>query len=942
MINGVYKKFVERISKVIPSDRILHDELSLLAFGTDASFYRILPKVVVKARKEEDIVAVLAAADALDIAVTFRAAGTSLSGQAIGDSVLVLVSHGWDKYQILNDAKQIRLQVGIRGIRANQYLAKYGRKIGPDPASTDSAMIGGIIANNASGMSCGTHENSYRTIADARIILADGTILDTGDKESVMSFKKTHKDMLDKLENISRKISANPALKEKIVKKHSIKNTSGYGLNTFVDYSDGIDIIKHIIVGSEGTLAFLSDVTLNTVINPQFKATSLIIFPSIQIACEAVQVLRHEPVAAVELLDRQSLKSVESAPGVPPFIKGLPEGCCALLVETHTQTEEELTRNVDEITESIKHIETTLPFIFTRDLKEIAAFWKIRQEALPTVAGLRKTGTTAVIEDVCFPVDSLAKAVADLREVLHRNHYDDAGIFGHALAGNLHFMFNQDFQTPSEVERFHKFMDEIAEVVVDKYDSSMKAEHGTGRNIAPYVRKEWGDEAYAIMKEVKEIFDPKGILNPGVILNEDPKIHVSNLKPNPATHELVDKCMECGFCESKCVAEGLTLSPRQRVAVYREIKSLKNSGQEPHRAAELQKNYQYYGLDTCATDSLCAMRCPVKVDTGKMVKVLRDAGHSKRSESVAMFLANHIKGITCFGRFGMNILYYIRLILGKRLFGAIAHGLRTITFGAIPLWTEPFPKGNRHSTFSKPVTKISDDESNNIVYFPSCITRTMGTAKSYSHEVELTELTKRLLTKAGYNIIYPKNLDKLCCGMAFSSKGFVDAGKKLSDELEAALLEASNGGKYPVLCDMSPCLYTMHANMDGGPLKLYEPAEFAEKYLLPRLKINKVDEKVAIFAVCSAKKLGVDQTLANIARACVSEVTVVDSNCCGFAGDRGFLLPELNKHGLRYLKEQVYGCESGYATSRTCEIGLSYHSGLEFKSILYLLDRCSE
>jgi D-lactate dehydrogenase len=218
----------------------------------------------------------------------------------------------------------------------------------------------------------------------------------------------------------------------------------------------------------------------------------------------------------------------------------------------------------------------------------------------------------------------------------------------------------------------------------------------------------------------------------------------------------------------------------------------------------------------------------------------------------------------------------------------------------------------------------------------------MGTAKSYSHEVELTELTKRLLTNAGYNIIYPKNLDKLCCGMAFSSKGFIDAGKKLSDELEAALLEASNGGKYPVLCDMSPCLYTMHANMDGGPLKLYEPAEFAEKYLLPRLKINKVDEKVAIFAVCSAKKLGVDQTLANIARACVSEVTVVDSNCCGFAGDRGFLLPELNKHGLRYLKEQVYGCDSGYATSRTYEIGLSYHSGVEFKSILYLLDRCSE
>lgn len=942
MINGVYKDFVDKIKCVVPSDRILHDELNLLAFGTDASFYRLLPKIVIKAKDEKEIIAIIRAADQLNVPLTFRAAGTSLSGQSISDSVLVLVSHGWDKYQILNDAKQIRLQVGIRGIRANIFLAKYGRKIGPDPASTDSAMIGGIISNNASGMSCGTHENSYKTIADLRIILADGTLLDTGDEESVKSFRKSHKEMLEKLENISKRISSNQPLKDKIIKKYSIKNTTGYGLNSFVDFSDGIDIIKHIIVGSEGTLAFLSDVTLNTVVNPPHKATSLIIFPTIEIACEAVQIMRHEPVSAVELLDRQSLKSVENATGVPPFIKTLPDGCCALLVETQTLTKEELNTNVEEITGSIKHIQTTLPFLFTTDPKEQAAFWKIRQEALPTVAGLRETGTTAVIEDVCFPVDQLAKAVTDLREVLHRNHYDDAGIFGHALSGNLHFMFNQDFQTKSEVERFHKFMDEISDVVVNKYDGSMKAEHGTGRNIAPYVRKEWGDEAYAIMKEIKEIFDPKGIFNPGVILNEDPKIHVSNLKPTPATNEIVDKCMECGFCESKCVAEGLTLSPRQRVAVYREIKSLQKSGQEPHRAAELQKSYKYYGIDTCATDSLCAMRCPVKVDTGKMIKVLRDEGHSKRSEAIAMFLANNMKGVTAFARGGLNLLYYIRLLFGKKLFGAIARGFRAISFGLVPLWTHPFPKGNRHSTFSKPTPIVSDKEENNIVYFPSCITRSMGVSKTYCKEVEITELTKRLLQKAGYNVIYPKNLDTLCCGMAFSSKGFVEAGKKVADELEAALMEASNGGKYPILCDMSPCLYTMHANMDGGPLKLYEPAEFTEKYLLPRLKINKIDEKVAIFAVCSAKKLAVDQTLANIARACTKEVVVVDSNCCGFAGDRGFTLPELNAHGLRYLKEQVYGCDSGYATSRTCEIGLSYHSGVEFKSILYLVDRCTE
>ena len=955
MITGKYKIFYEKLSTLIPKGRMLHDALSTLAFGTDASFYRLIPKLVIRAYNEQEIQFIMKTAWEMDIPVTFRAAGTSLSGQAISDSVLVIATHGFKDYQVMDGGLKIKLQPGIRGGHANRYLQHLGRKIGPDPASIDSAMIGGIAANNASGMCCGTSENSYKTIADLKLILADGTILDTADAESRSNFAKTHENILARLENISKRINSDKELKARIEKKYKIKNTTGYSLNAFVDYTDGIDILKHLIIGSEGTLAFIASVTYNTVINNKYKALALAIYPTIKDACNAVQILKGEPVSAVELIDRASIRSVENADGVPEFLKTLSDGACGLLIEANAEDDATLNGKMEKITQSICGIATEIPFTFTKDAKEQARLWKIRKECLPTIAGMRRTGTTAIIEDVCFPVPQLADATMDLRRVFHENGYDDAVIFGHALAGNLHFMFNQDFSTPHEVERYRKFMDDVANMVVSKYDGSLKAEHGTGRNMAPFVELEWGQQAYELMKEVKSIFDPKNILNPGVILNSNKNAHIENLKPCPSTNEIVDKCMECGFCEGTCVAEGLTLSPRQRVASFREMERLRKSGEAPHIAAEMQKQYKYWGDETCATDSLCAMKCPVKVDTGKLIKTIRHAGHSATAEKNAVKLATNMDKVTAGMRTGLNMVHALRMIFGKRVFGALATSARTISGGIIPLWNEYFPKGAHKMECISSTSEVSESNNNRksikdkVVYFPSCITRSMGVTRSYSKELEITRLTEKLLIKAGYEIVYPKNMNKLCCGMAFSSKGYTEAGKLASDTLEKALVEASENGKYPVLCDMSPCLYTMHTNMDGT-LKLYEPAEFITKYLLPRLKITPADEKVAVFAVCSSKKMGVDNMLYDIARLCAKDVVVIESNCCGFAGDRGFTFPELNTHGLRHLKEQTNGttdksgkpCSEGYATSRTCEIGLSRNSGITFKSILYLLDKVSE
>ena len=932
MISGEYQRFYEALLPVIPKERMFHDALSTLAYGTDASFYRLIPKLVIRARNEQEIAAILHQADLQSIPVTFRAAGTSLSGQAISDSVLVIVSHGWQNWKVLEEGRKIRLQPGIRGGRANTFLVKYGRKIGPDPASIDSAMIGGIVANNASGMCCGTSENSYKTMADIRIILPDGTVLDTADEASCTAFRNSHAAFLEGIAAIAAEIKADPELDARIRRKYKIKNTTGYSLNAFVDYSDPIDIVKHLVIGSEGTLAFISDVTYNTVVDHKHKALAMITYTDIAHACEAVQILkRQNKVSAVELIDRAGVRSVDQAPGIPAFLKTIGPESCVLLVETRAASAEELEANTAAITEGIASVPTELPFAFTTDSKEQATLWKLRKEMLPTVAGMRRSGTTAIIEDICFPIEKLAEATVRLREVFAADGYADAVIFGHALAGNLHFMFNQDFSTAAEVEKYKHFMDDVVKLVVDRYDGSLKAEHGTGRNMAPFVEYEWGKQAYALMQRVKALFDPKGILNPGVILNTDPMAHISNLKPIPSTRQIVDKCMECGFCEGYCVAEGLTLSPRQRVAAFREIERLKASGEEPHRAAEMQKQFRYAGDQTCATDSLCNLHCPVGADAGKMVKEIRHESHSPRGERRAVWLAGHMTGATATLRGGLKCLNALRLVFGKRIFGAMARGLRTATGKALPLWNEYMPTGA-----SKIHVMPAPERERKVVYFPSCITRSMGTTKAYSKEKEVTQVTAALLEAAGFQVIYPEKMDSLCCGMLFSSKGYVEAGQKASDMLKAALEAASDGGRIPILCDMSPCLYTMKSNF-GDELPLYEPTEFIEKFVLEHLTLKPIDEKVALFAVCSAKKMGVDPCLKRVAERCARQVVVVDSNCDGFAGDRGFLFPELNEHGLRDLRRQVEGCDEGFAVSRTCEVGLSRNSGIVFKSIVYLV-----
>lgn len=934
---GVYQEYHARIAAFIPQDRLFCGPFTNLAYGDDASFYRLVPKIVVKARTPEEVSKMLAIATELKVPVTFRTAGTSLSGQALTDSVLIYLAGAWKGLHIHDHASHISLEPGVIGAEANVQLAPHGKKIGPDPASINAAMIGGIAANNASGMCCGTAENSYKTVESMKLIFVDGSVLDTAEMASREAFIKSHPKLVGELAAIRDEIAENKTLSERIRHKFKIKNTTGYGINSFVDFTDPVDILLHLMIGSEGTLAFISEVTYRTVVEHPHKASAMMYYPTIADACNATIQLKKGPVSAVELMDRASLRSVEDKPGMPAFLKGLPDTAAAILVETRAADDKTLLRQIEDIQALVANIDPIHPIVFMDQPADYNKLWNIRKGLFPAVGAVRNPGTTVVIEDVVFPIEKLAHGTVELQELMHRHGFPEGIIFGHALEGNLHFVFCPDFGSSQMIKNYQLLMEETAEMVVGRYDGSLKGEHGTGRNMAPFVEMEWGQQAYAYMVRLKNAFDPENLLNPGVIINDNPKVYLENLKPMPAVNEIIDRCIECGFCEPVCPSRTITSTPRQRIALQRHMARLKHS-HDDDLMKEFWQHYTYFGEQTCAADGLCATVCPVSIDTGSFTKKLRGQRASPRAHKVAQWVADHYGTTLNIVRQGLKVAGGVHRLIGSKFMGQLAESFRDLSGGRIPLWTKWMPVGITPPAF----TDTERGKGLKVVYFPSCVARSMGPAKDDPDQRALYEATLSVLRKAGYDVIFPHNMAELCCGLTFESKGFFEQADQKGRELEAELRRVSEGGAIPILFDTSPCLYTMRKKIEPD-LKIYEIVEFIHDHLMDKLHFTKSPEAATIHVTCSSIKMGLAGKFKAVAEACAQTVTVPRNiNCCGFAGDRGFNFPELNEAALDGLVEQLPPeTTRGYSNSRTCEIGLSRNADIPYQSIVYLVDRCT-
>jgi D-lactate dehydrogenase len=933
---------------ILPKERVKTRLIDRYAYASDASHFYLLPKVIVQPRSIEEIQKLFAFSHQNKINLTFRAGGTSLSGQGVTDGILVDLSNYWRKVQPENNGLVVRVEPGAIGAHVNIALKKYGRKIGPDPASINAAMMGGILSNNSSGMCCGVVNNSYHTLKYLTFVLPNGLVFNTEKPEDYIRFEKEAPDIAEGVSILRDVVLKNTALVERIRKKYKQKNTVGYSMNAFIDFEHPLDILAHLLIGGEGTLAFIAEAVLNTIPDLPYKMTGMLYFESPEEACNAIFDLKNTGATALEFMDRASLRSVEEMSGVPAFLKTLPSKASAILCEFQESTESALLEKYEKAAPLFKRLSLLFEPKFTQDIKEQALMWKIRKGMYPSVAGMRAKGTSALMEDFTFPVERLGEAVADVQLLFEKYDYENGIIFGHAKDGNLHFVISQSYATEADIDHYQRFNDELFDLVLNKYDGALKGEHSSGRAVSAYIEKEWGTDAYQIMKRLKNLIDPTNLLNPGIVITEDKLTHIHNLKLMPIIEEEVDRCIECGFCETVCPSRDLTMTPRRRIGVRRAMKRLEMAGDNSTREA-LLKDYYFDGMETCAVDGMCAGVCPVEINTGDLIKRLRRENHSAFQNKMALWVAGNFRLLEGSTRCALKIGFVLNRLFGKNFMKNLTSAGRKV-FPFLPLWSNFMgkPPGvlKNLQTIENTHNSLLKTSHATIIYLPGCVSRMMGG--------DCFNLFLSVCKKANISVIVPGNYSGMCCGQIFSSKGFAEAYRFTANQTIEKLWQTTGEGKISVVTDVTSCTQTLKTCRNYltdenkacfDKMTFLDVIDFAADYLLPNLEISKPKEKIVFHPVCSAYKMGSLEKLQIIGKACATQADIpVSAGCCGMAGDRGFYYPQLTasatKNEAYEVKQTDY--EGYYSTSKTCEIALSEAVGENYESILKLLDEVSE
>lgn len=924
----------------IEKNGVLKKKIILRANSVDASSYRLAPRLVVKPQS------ILEMRDMFDWAVnrrrhiTFRAAGTSLSGQSVGDDVLAVVKSGWENYRILDGASAVAVEPGLVAGKLNRVLARSRRKIGPDPASIDSCAVGGMIANNSGGMTCGVDKNPYKTIKSLKVLLPDGTFVDSGSKNADDKLRLDSPRVFNGLLDLRKRIFSNPAVKRKIAESYNIKNTIGYSMNSFLDFDSPAKILAHLAVGSEGTLMFVAEAVFKTFPVLAHSATGILFYENMRKAGAVILALKDMGATAVEFMDYAALCAVKNLPDVPDFIKKIPEGCVGLLFEFNSDVETELAALQAELTALAAAAGAMLDLEYARDAATAEKYWNVRRGLLPTLGAARPAGSSLLIEDLSLPVEALPDAIADLRRIFEKRKIKDAAVYGHGLDGNLHFLASQSLAEPDSKENIADLFEDMFSLC-KKHGGWLKGEHGTGRNMAPFVSRQWGSDIYKLMKEVKSLIDPHGILNPGVLLNDDETIHVNNLKASPPVDETIDSCIECGFCESVCPSRDVTLTPRQRIAVARQISEERRNFWNGRDAGTLKRQADYYSVETCAVDGMCAEKCPVGINVGEYVKKLRAAKRPIIAREAAALASNYFKIAETSVKIALQIARRVQFVAGAKALTVFTQILeKAAPVKRIPKWNE-----NIGAPAKIPETSRLEPDA---VYYPACVSRMTGASPDGSYP-NIMEAIVAASAAARLRLKIPRDVEEYCCGMVYSSKGFVKAYKNILNKTVAMFWLESRGGKIPILVDSSSCAQNLKTCRDAlseenkakyDKMTILDSVEFLHDFALPKLKLVKIDKKAALHKTCSLMKMKLDDKFVNIASACAREVYVpIENECCGYAGDRGALYPELTESAsAREAREiKISGAELHYSSNIPCETAMTIASGKKYKHIAYLI-----
>ncbi|MDR1238233.1 MAG: FAD-binding oxidoreductase [Propionibacteriaceae bacterium] len=926
MTAKVAESFRQYVSDPI---QIRDGEFERRAVAHDASHFLLYPSTIAVPKNAEEVARLLRAASQAGTSLTFRSGGTSLSGQAGTDKVLVDVRRNFTGIEVLDNGARVRVEPGLTVQTVNAYLAPYGTKFGPDPASSKACTVGGVVANNSSGMACGTVENTYKTLESLVVVLPSGTVIDTGASDADEKLRLTEPEIYAGLIKLRDRVNANPHSVEKIKQQFSMKNTMGYGINSFVDHSKPIDIFTHLMIGSEGTLGFIASATFRTVPIRSFVKTALVVFDDLFQANSALPALVESGAATLELMDSTSLRVGQAFDDTPDLIKRLNvKDQAALLLEYQATSKEQL----EALTEGAKPVLAKLPVQQPVPLADDpvlrADLWVLRNGLYTSVAGARKLGTTALLEDVVVPVASLANTCVELSKLFDEYRYEDSVIFGHAKDGNIHFMIVDRYEGDEAMQRYHDFTEAMVDVVLH-YSGSLKAEHGTGRVMAPFVERQYGRELYEVMVGVKELFDPNGLLNDNVVITDDPDLHMKHIKAPVAVDDTVDRCVECGYCEPVCPARNITLTPRQRIVIRREIEYALAEG-DRDRAQRLEELYKYQGVHTCAVDGMCGTACPMKINTALLVKKYRKL---QVPGSVAGFwttAAKHWKGTTTMASTAMSVAHSP---LQPLVIGVNKLGRKILSEDTLPLVSKELPAGGKRRARPRPAGKIT------AVYLPACVNRMFGPLEGQGVQAAFEELCGL----AGINLYIPPEIEKMCCGTVWSSKGIPSGYEAMASVVLPALQKATEDGKLYAVCDASSCTEGFRHMIETDPrvkVEVIDAVTFVAEHILPVLGEYPKLASLTIHQTCSSTQLGMNPALVKVSNAVATKVNVpINTGCCAFAGDRGMLHPELTRAATRPEAAEVetLNAEAHASCNRTCELGMTRATGKTYQHVLQLL-----
>lgn len=929
-----------------------------LAYAHDASHYLLTPQAVVLPHSAADVGLLFRVGAELGLPLTFRSGGTSLSGQAVSDGLLVDTRRHFRGVEVLDDGARVRVRPGTTVRAVNAALAPYGRKLGPDPASEAACTLGGVIANNSSGMACGTEQNTYRTLESLVLVLPSGSVVDTGARDADVTLRALEPELHAGLLRLRDRVRSDADSVRRIRQQFAMKNTMGYGLNAFLDHDEPAQLLAHLVVGSEGTLAFVAEATLRTVPLHAHASTALLVFDELAGATGALPRLVGTQPATIELLDAASLRVAQADPRAGELLRTLQvRDHAALLLEYQEPSAESLAESLARHGPVLDGIQPGAAAGLTSDAAARADLWHIRKGLYATVAGARPTGTIALLEDVVVPVPELLPTCAALTSLFGRYGYDEAVIFGHAKDGNVHFMLTDRFDDPERLERYRHFTDEMVDLVLDA-GGSLKAEHGTGRNMSAYVERQYGSELYAVMRELKALCDPGRVLAPGVILDDDPQAHLRHLKVTPQVEPEVDRCVECGYCEPVCPSKDLTTTPRQRIVLRREMAHAERRG-DTALVNELREDYDYDAVQTCAVDGMCQVACPVSINTGDLTKRLRAQGHGAATERVGALAARHWGGTTKVAAALLDVARRMPPVLPT---AATAAARRVLGHEAVPAWSRDLPAGGEgrgdaartggeaRGGDAAPRDALGDagPAPTAAVYFPSCTGSLFGPAPDGAGVgPAFVELCRR----AGVSVAPVPGAARLCCGTPWRSKGLPRGYDAMREQTLDALEEATGHGALPVVCDASSCTEGLVQLLESaaddprhGPLRVIDTVEFAATELLPRLSITQRVPSVALHPTCSSTRLGFNDALTRVGAAVAERVVVPQAwGCCAFAGDRGLLHPELTAAATAAEARELAGLDVAAHAScnRTCEMGMTRATGHDYRHVLELLEEAS-